>query len=153
MTNRTWEEGNKCPNADCSGHIVIDYPDGGCSCHINPPCSRCTSSFLVCDTCGEQEPEDETTYVPVIAYRSIGMGIVESYCKNPSKDLGNGKRIYDYDYDSSSGSTMAYKGKYEGPVKPQDIIDALGTGTFGHRGPFLCGDKVRGSFTYTKITD
>lgn len=153
MTTHVWEEGNKCPNLDCTGHIVIDYPDGGCSCHINAPCSRCTSSFLVCDTCGEKEPEDDYLHVPVMAYRSIGMGITELYCKNPSKDLGNCKRIYDYDYDSSSGSTMVYKGKYEGPVTPQDIIDALGVGTFGKRGPFLTGDKIRGSFTYTKITD
>lgn len=149
----TWEEGAECPNDGCRGHVIIDYPDYNCSCHVSAPCSRCTSSFLVCDTCHDQEPEDETSYVPVISYRSIGMGIYESYCVNPSKDLGNGKRIYDYDYDSSSGSSMVYKGKYEGPVTPQDIIDALGVGTFGKRGPFLTGDKMSGSFTYTKITD
>ena len=87
-----------------------------------------------------------------MAMRSVGIGS-EFYCKNPSKDLGNGKRIYDYDYDARSGSAMAYKGKYEGPVTTQDIIDALGDGTFGHRGPALYGDKERGTFAYTKITD
>lgn len=67
----------------------------------------------------------------------------------PSHDLGDGKRIFDYKYDSSSGSTMEYTGRYEGHVKPEDIIQALGDGTFGHRGPKMYG----GHFTYTKITD
>jgi TPP-dependent indolepyruvate ferredoxin oxidoreductase alpha subunit len=64
-------------------------------------------------------------------------------------DLGNGKRLLNWDYDSSSGSTMVYRGQYEGPVTEQDIIDCLGDGTFGHRGPTL----GNGRFTYTKITD
>lgn len=149
MTTHVWEEGNKCPNTHCSGHIVIDYPDGGCRCHLCAPCSRCTSSFLRCDTCHNREPEDEAP----ISYTSLAAAVMPKQCARPSKDLGNGKRIYDYDYDSRSGSTMAYKGKYEGPVTHQDIIDALGSGTFGHRGPFLHGDKTRGSFTYTKIKD
>lgn len=90
--------------------------------------------------------------MPIMALRSIGIGS-KLYCKNPSKNLGNGKRIYDYDYDASSGSTMVYRGKYEGPVTAQDIIDALGDGTFGHRDLTLYGNKERGAFTYTKITD
>lgn len=69
--------------------------------------------------------------------------------KKPSIDLGDGKRIFDYDYDSSSGSTMVYSGRYEGNVTSEDIIKALGDGSFGHRGPFF----QDGRFTYTKITD
>jgi hypothetical protein len=67
----------------------------------------------------------------------------------PSHDLGNGKRIFDYDYDSRSGSSMQYRGRYEGNVTAADIIELLGDGTFGHRGPIL----DHGTFTYTKITD
>ncbi|GAN55220.1 hypothetical protein Tasa_041_015 [Tanticharoenia sakaeratensis NBRC 103193] len=148
-----WEEGENCPCSGCGGTVVISYPKGGCSCHINAPCGRCTSSFLVCDACGEQEPESEVLPNSDLSYRHVGAGVFESYCRKPSKDLGNGRRIFDYDYDSSSGSTMVFRGKYEGPVTGQDIIDALGVGTFGKRGPFLTGDKVSGSFTYTKITD
>ena len=65
------------------------------------------------------------------------------------RDLGDGKRIFDCDYNSSSGSTMEYRGRYEGPVTAEDIIKLLGDGTFGHRGPRM----INGSFTYTKITD
>jgi hypothetical protein len=63
--------------------------------------------------------------------------------------FGNGKRIFDWDYDSSSWSTMLYTGRYEGDVTQQDIISYLGDGTFGHRGPIF----NHGRFTYTKITD
>ena len=104
MTNFTWEEGNKCPHTDCPGHIIIDYPDGGCSCHLNAPCSRCTSSFLVCDTCHEQEPEDSSHDL----YTNLAVALLPKQYTRPSRDLGNGKRIYDYDYNSRSGSTMAY---------------------------------------------
>lgn len=70
-------------------------------------------------------------------------------CRDRSLDLGDGKRIFDFDYDSSSGSSMRYAGRYEGPVTEADIIDALGDGSFGHRGPVL----KDGRFTYTKYTD
>jgi len=67
----------------------------------------------------------------------------------PSHEFGDGKRIYDWDYDSSSGSTMVYKGKYKGDVTAEDILKFFGDGTFGHRGPSL----HNGIFTYAKITD
>jgi hypothetical protein len=68
-------------------------------------------------------------------------------------DLGDGKRLVNWSYDSRSGSTMVYTGKYEGAVTAQDIFTRFGDGTFGHRGPTLCGDDKSGRFTYTKITD
>lgn len=74
---------------------------------------------------------------------------MEKYTRNPSTDLGEGKRIFDYDYDSRSGSTMVWRGRYEGDVTAEDIIKHFGDGTFGHRGPSL----GHGRFTYTKITD
>lgn len=44
---------------------------------------------------------------------------------------------------------MVWRGKYAGPVTPEDIIKHFGDGSFGHRGPTMSG----GTFTYTKITD
>jgi TPP-dependent indolepyruvate ferredoxin oxidoreductase alpha subunit len=61
----------------------------------------------------------------------------------------DGRRLYDVDYNSSSGSTMVFTGKIEGTVTAQEIIDKIGDGTFGHRGPTI----DRNTFTYTKITD
>lgn len=70
-----------------------------------------------------------------------------------SRDLGDGKRVFNFDFDSSSGSTMVWKGQYEGPVTAEDILVHFGSGTFGHRGPKLFGDKTGGTFTFTQITD
>ena len=138
----TFEEGQACPEK-CGGHLSLPAVKN-CSCHINPPCSACVNRLLTCDVCGWEEPEEIMVYQTV-----LGMMLGERIFKRPSKDLGNGKLLYDYDYDSRSGSTMVYKGRYEGPVTPQDILEFFGDGTFGHRGPSL----YNGAFTYTKITD
>lgn len=39
--------------------------------------------------------------------------------------------------------------KIEGDVTAKEILEAIGTGTFGHRGPSIFGN----TFTYTKVTD
>lgn len=138
------EEGDTCSEPGCLGKMHY-APVENCSCHISPPCSACTSNLLTCDECGF----GETPIVSEVKERMFCPGVTEIYHTRPSIELGNGKRIFDYDYNSSSGSTMVYKGRYKGDVTPDDIIKALGDGTFGHRGPFLSN----GRFTYTKITD
>jgi len=53
------EEGDLCPG--CKGVIHLP-PAVDCSCHINPPCSACTSQELVCSLCGmTQEDWDRMT--------------------------------------------------------------------------------------------
>jgi hypothetical protein len=64
MNNRSikkWEEGEKCSFDDCKGHLKIAYPDFSCTCFINAPCNRCTSSFYQCNECGFSEL-DESEY-------------------------------------------------------------------------------------------
>ncbi len=139
-------EGDQCP--ECKEGKMLIPKVRNCSCHLNAPCSACVDNPLTCSECDfEHRPEPEP--INEEQWRHVGGGISERYFTRPSIDLGNGKRIFDYDYDSSSGSTMAYRGKYEGDVTAQDIISALGDGTFGHRGPCI----QNGAFTYTKITD
>jgi hypothetical protein len=141
------EEGSNCP--ECEGKMIIPRVVN-CSCHISAPCSACVNNLLTCNECGfEYEPAADESPKNEEKYRHVGGGIFANYFTHPSMDLGGGKRIFDYDYDSSSGSTMAYRGKYEGDVTKEDIIKALGDGTFGHRGPHL----HKGQFTYVKITD
>lgn len=135
-----FQEGDKC--AECEGTMVLPLVQG-CSCHINPPCSACVDNKLTCDKCGwEYEPIREDTY------RSLGP-ISERLQTHPSHDFGNGKRIYDFGYNSNSGSTMVWQGRFAGDVTAEDIKGFFGSGTFGHRGPVLGS----GTFTYTLITD
>ena len=44
--------------AFCSGRLENRPPaDGGCACHIAPPCGYCTSYTPECPVCGHREPE------------------------------------------------------------------------------------------------
>lgn len=137
-----YDEGD-CPK-ECGGKLYI-HKDGDCSCHINPPCSACQNSLLACNNC---DWRDEKVPVSTGSYR-----LLESYSRNRTVTIGEGKQLIDFTYDSSSGSTMHYTGRYSGPVTAKDIVTYLGTGSWGHRGPHLYGDSTRGHFTYTKITD
>jgi len=39
-----------CCRDGCTG-IMGDSRDGGCSCHMHPPCHYCRTTHVVCDTC------------------------------------------------------------------------------------------------------
>lgn len=53
----------KCPECGNEMREVEDYEekkeliDGGCSCHINPPCGWCTTNVWDCEECGHVETE------------------------------------------------------------------------------------------------
>lgn len=134
-------EGDKC--TECNGRMTFPVVEN-CSCHINAPCSACVENPLTCNTCGW------VYEAPSVSYRHLGGGISERLTPNKRKVhvFANG-RIMDWDYDSRSGSTMVYTGKYEGKVSSDDIINYFGDGTFGHRGPSF----TAGRFEYTLITD
>ena len=52
-----------------------EWLDGCCSCHINPPCSWCTSStYYMCDRCGDEFHE----YCPETSEEAIELGFVYS---------------------------------------------------------------------------
>lgn len=50
--NGMMEEGDKCPL--CEEGTLEVKPVENCSCHINPPCSACVETPLVCTVCGEE---------------------------------------------------------------------------------------------------
>lgn len=45
------EEGDVCNRNGCQG-VLEAREKGGCSCHINPPCSSCTEAREYCPECG-----------------------------------------------------------------------------------------------------
>ncbi len=57
------EEGQQCLRSYdgeiCLGVIRLEPDDakGGCSCHVSPPCSYCTSTMPECPGCGWREEE------------------------------------------------------------------------------------------------
>ena len=48
------EEGEVCNRDNCKGVIKYTKPEN-CSCHINPPCYSCISTYLHCPECFWEE--------------------------------------------------------------------------------------------------
>lgn len=51
-------KGEICNRDRCKGVIKEHDIEGGCSCHINPPCSYCTKPKGYCDECGWDENDE-----------------------------------------------------------------------------------------------
>lgn len=141
-------EGDKCPETGCDGVIHLP-PVEGCYCHINPPCSACTSNSLTCNRCGWEVPQYREGYTAEKAFDWSDPLPLRGWFKGYEYTIGEGKRLFEVFYDGRSGSTMEFRGRIEGEVTASEILKTLGDGTFGHRGPRIQGDR----FTYTKITD
>ena len=53
-----YAKGEFCNREGCKG-IIDEYPkEGGCSCHINTPCSYCTEETGYCPKCGWDAKEE-----------------------------------------------------------------------------------------------
>ena len=46
-----WVAGERCGRDGCTG-VIENGKVEGCSCHIDPPCSACTSDWAFCPDCG-----------------------------------------------------------------------------------------------------
>lgn len=51
-------KGETCNRDGCTGIIDATDKDGCCSCHINPPCSYCTTQTEFCPVCGWDVNDD-----------------------------------------------------------------------------------------------
>ena len=58
-----YEVGEVCNRDGCSGTIAETHdPEGGCSCHLHPPCGYCTEPREKCSKCGWTLVDDETSF-------------------------------------------------------------------------------------------
>lgn len=71
-------KGEKCNRDGCNGIIDEHEKDGCCSCHINPPCSYCTTQTGYCPECGWSAEEEQREYDEKQK---------EYYLKNPPKTI------------------------------------------------------------------
>lgn len=51
-------EGDTCNRNGCAG-IIAQHTRKGCSCHISPPCSACTTPRGYCSVCEWEEANEE----------------------------------------------------------------------------------------------
>jgi hypothetical protein len=134
-----------CGRNGCIGIIERMDDDGGCSCHINPPCSYCVDATFICPVCDwneVDEPDFET--VEAAAER------IEN-AWSPSRivqlaDLDNSE--VNWISKSHTNSSMIKEGVYpEGMTSGQ--VEQQVRGTFGGR--FAAFDN--GKFKYIAYTD
>ena len=62
MKDLGYFKGEKCNRNGCNGIIDEHEKEGECICHINPPCSYCTTQTSYCPKCGWSASEEEYEY-------------------------------------------------------------------------------------------
>lgn len=134
-----YSKGETCNRNGCTGIIDEHEKEGSCTCHINPPCSRCTTNAEYCPLC-EWEAKDEevkaatskTTYDP--------------FRVKTKADLDRTK--IDWVHESHTHFSMKKIGVYPEGTTRQEVEEKV-KGTFGGR--FERFDK--GEFVYVAYTD
>lgn len=56
-------KGEQCNRNGCKGVIEEYEKKGSCSCHINPPCSYCTTLSEYCPECGWSAEDEQNEYL------------------------------------------------------------------------------------------
>lgn len=135
------EEGSVCGRNECKGIIAV-HPVVNCSCHLNPPCSACTSPRNYCPVCDWEEVDDV---------------VINDFVVNVDKKTGTYKmwtpRLLDHtkiDWRSKSHThfSMIKEGVYpEGTTRAE--VQKKVNGTFGGRF-ILFGN---GKFEFVAYTD
>lgn len=135
--------GEVCNRNGCTGIIEEHETDGGCSCHIKPPCSYCTTSREYCPECGwdgrEEQIESESkkkTY-PAREFKAKTL-----------PDLDRSK--INYIYKSHTHFSMIKEGVFPIGTSRDDVRKVV-NGTFGGR--FTRFDENNGEFEFIAYTD
>ncbi|OHV81651.1 hypothetical protein [Rhizobium sp. LCM 4573] len=136
-----FEAGQVCGRKGCDGIIQQHSSDSGCSCHINPPCSFCTTPREYCEACGWDAADDLVVEAEGTVYFAP-IPFVEKVRRvlDPSK--------IDYTISMHSNSSQKVEGVYP-PETTRAEVEARVKGTFGGRFERFGGGK----FTYIAYTD
>jgi len=74
-------KGETCNRNGCDGIIAEHHSDGGCSCHINPPCSYCETAREYCPVCDWDGNEEQQESIKESTRTFVESGQAESYKK------------------------------------------------------------------------
>ncbi len=145
-------EGETCWRDGCQGILKEDPPEN-CHCHVNPPCSDCTTNRCWCPECGWSGKDEEDSYA------------FNDYIVKDNKDDPKGAwdwykprpldpRKIDYRNESHTHFTMKKVGvypvgDYASEAEARSAVTAVVKGTFGGRFESFGG----GRFSYVAYTD
>ena len=133
-------EGDVCNRNGCHG-IVAEHPVENCSCHIDPPCSECTSDRSYCSEC-DWEGKDDVRINDYVGYVNND----STYPMWTPRHLDPSK--LDWHSKPHSNSSMIKEGVYPEGMGIKDVEKEV-AGTFGGRFEYFRDGK----FKYIAYTD
>lgn len=134
------EEGDECNRGGCKG-VMGFGPVEGCSCHINPPCSRCVNNPCVCLACGEAVVDEMLNGFEMKVERSTRL--INSYKR---RELDSTK--IDFHTFSHTHFSQIHEGVYPNGTTKSEVLAKV-KGTFGGRFTSFGSGK----FKYIAYTD
>jgi hypothetical protein len=132
---------DKCPSEGCGGNIVETELDGGCSCHISPPCSHCCHGQIECDTC-DFKHDSMADYKP-----SLVSTIQKQYIRKVKTFADLKKGTFDYVTKPGTYYFMTYHGYYPEDWSAEDLKSKFNL-CFGYTG-FAMKDGIFNIKVYT----
>lgn len=149
--------GEVCGRNGCDGVISEHDIIGGCSCHINPPCSYCVTPKAYCPKCGWDAKEDNEIYND--AYKPSQEDLNKWAAEREHRDnvqkefdrlyRGNDPvEKYDERHEFHTHFTMIKYGVYPPSMTKEDVRKRV-DGSFGGRFERFCN----GRFKFIAYTD
>lgn len=154
------EKGEVCNRDGCQGIIAEHEKENGCSCHINPPCSSCTTPREYCPEC-EWDAHDEQNEAEKLSLQRFNeSGQSEAYRKQNEEFDARRRAFYalfhstevvtEFQCRTESHTHFSQKviGMYPGEnLTPENMKQIRGTfgGRFEH--------NAHGRFVYIAYTD
>jgi hypothetical protein len=136
-------EGDVCNRNGCEGKIKT-HPVENCSCHINPPCSACTTPRNYCPVCGWEELDDVTVEDWNRMDIDVETGMTHTHTFRRVLD----RTKIDYVIKSHTHFSQICEGVYPLNATREDVLNKV-KGTFGGRFEYFS----EGKFKYIAYTD
>lgn len=138
--NEGIEKGESCNRDGCSGIIKEHEKEGGCSCHINPPCGYCTEPTAYCDECGWDDKEEQEEHDRAVSKATEANA---AYYKEEREKFG---RLRDLFYRKYRGEIEAEKLEMRTESHTHFTMKVVGVFPKGSETYASLLPKVRGTF-------
>lgn len=136
------ELGETCGRGGCKG-VIEEHDVEGCSCHIDPPCSACTTPREYCEECDWQAKDDM-----IMAEGTITITPIFVHVERKPHVWDRSK----IDKRTSMHSSSSQKVTGVFPIgTPRSEVEKIARGTFGGR--FEKWSPETGDFVYIAYTD
>jgi hypothetical protein len=119
------QENEICNRKECKGIIQL-HPIENCSCHINPPCSSCTTPKAYCPDCGWESKNDQIINDFIVNTDPL----TGNYNSHYLRKLDNTK--IDYYILNHTHFSQLIRGVYPEGTSQADILNLV-NGSFGGR--------------------